>query len=203
MPPPRSAGSAVVRIRRSTRCDIGRASGCMPPFSFAAACQVRARSVNVASSLSSTQSIRSVATLTMMVSPSSTRCDWSSEKCLRRDVAHDDADGAAGESSVGHETDRDASLTTERGDLRSGFEHFGHSGRAARSFVSNHDHVAVLEFSRPLIKGIRQGSLAVKHPSPTGEDPIGDATLHASKFQDRSAVRREVSTQVVGVHPSP
>ena len=60
-----------------------------------------------------------------------------------RDVADDEAGGAAGEAAVGDEGD--IFFQAGADDRAGGREHFGHAGAALRAFVANDDDVALLD----------------------------------------------------------
>ena len=62
---------------------------------------------------------------------------------LGRDVADDQAVGAAGEAAVGDQADRVAQ--TRADDRRGRRQHLAHAGAALRPFVADHQHVAGLD----------------------------------------------------------
>ncbi len=119
--------------------------------------------------------------------------DRSAEQRFGSDVTNDEADGAPGESSVGHKGNRDAALTTNRGDLRGRVEHLGHSRCPTRSFVADDHHVVVVEVLGTLVQGRDQLSFAVEDPGAAGEDAVDNATLDAGQLQDGPALGCEVA----------
>ena len=109
IPAPCSAGRAANRMRLSRRSVTGFTSGCTPPLAAAAACQTAMRFAR------SAVVVELAAVEAVVVEVDDDRVavldqrDRAAEERLRRDVADDEADGAAGEAGVGHERDRDAS----------------------------------------------------------------------------------------------
>ena len=195
MPPPRRAGSAVARIRASTRSVTGTASGWTPPLPSAAARHAAARRfehVGVAE-------LHAVEAVGVQVDHNGVAVlhqrDRPPEDGLGRDVADDQTDRSTREACVGHQRDGDVALSAQRGDPRGRVEQFGHPGCAPRPLVADHHHVVVLEAVRMPVERLDEGALAVEHAGAAGEDAVLHAPFDAGHLEDGAAIGSEVAAQ--------
>ena len=72
---------------------------------------------------------------------------------------------------------------------RRGVEHLRHAGRAARTFVADHDHVAVGEHVGRLGRAPDERGLAVEDARAADEDAVFQPTLDAGDLDHGAAVR--------------
>ena len=199
MPPPRRAGSAVARIRASTRSVTGVASGWTPPLPSTAAARLgRGPSAPACPGVTELRGSRCGRSFrsTTMVSPSSTSAIGPPRKASGADVPDDQADRSArGSAASVIRAMVMLPLAAERRNARGRVEQLWHPRSAAGAFVPDHHHVVVLEAVRTVFERLHEGTFAVEHAGSPREHAVLDPAFDAGDFEDRPALGGEVAAQ--------